>query len=639
MLADPEAGARGAPAAFSALPALDSSLVPPLDPLAMPLQSLSAKRVAPPPERDGRWRLWTLIAPALLVTMLATWLSHSLLSADGMSAVEWIGLALFAANLAWITSAAATAVAGAVILFAARKHVGPERPFRTHSRTAIVFPIRNEHPGRVMGGAQAVHDSLARAEADEAFEIFFLSDTTDAALAREEEAAFRRLRQSRPDARMFYRRRTANHGRKAGNVADFVRNWGGRYDYMVVFDADSLMSHRALTQLVQRMDDSPRTALIQTLPSIVNAQTLFARSQQFAMRTYGQIFGAGLAWWSGGAGNFWGHNAIIRTRAFADNAGLPVLPGAAPLGGPIMSHDFVEAALLRRAGWRVEIAPDVTGSFEECPPTLADMEQRDRRWAQGNLQHLGLIGAKGFDPVSRTHIMAGVMGYLSAPLWLTLIVASVAFAWMGGPVVEDAERPVGGAMLLVITTLIVFSPKILALILWAAGRLPGWPQQPRFVAGVMLETAMSAATAPIMMVSQTVAVVSTLMGRDAGWRSQKRDMGCDAGSRRDGGRYNLHLGIGLALGAVVIAHDIGMAAWTAPVALSLIFAGPISGLLSRTPRRRSLLWRMMATPEDVTPPKVVRAALRAGMTMGIADAPQTPARPREPVVVAAVAEG
>jgi membrane glycosyltransferase len=233
MLADREAGARGAPAILSAPvhPALDSnlvlaSLVPAHDPLAMPQQNLSAPRVAPLPERDGRWRLWTLVVPALMVTMLAASQSYALLSADGMSVLEWIGLALFAANLAWITSAAATAVAGVVILLVARKRAAAERPFRTRSRTAIVFPIRNEHPGRVMGGAQAVHDSLARADADEAFEIFFLSDTTDAELAREEEAAFRRLRQSRPDARMFYRRRTANHGRKAGNVADFVRNWG-----------------------------------------------------------------------------------------------------------------------------------------------------------------------------------------------------------------------------------------------------------------------------------------------------------------------------------------------------------------------------------------------------------------------------
>src|SRR5690606_39026581 len=170
--------------------------------------------------------------------------------------------------------------------------------------------------------------------------------------------------------------------------------------------------------------------LIQTVPSLVNAQTLMARSQQFAMRAYGQIFGTGLAWWSGGAGNFWGHNAIIRVAAFAAHAGLPELPGKGPLGGHILSHDFVEAALLRRAGWRVEIAPEIEGSYEESPPTLDDLVARDRRWAQGNLQHLKLIGARGLDPASRAHIFSGVMGYASALLWFSLILVSATLAWL-----------------------------------------------------------------------------------------------------------------------------------------------------------------------------------------------------------------
>lgn len=626
MLVDHEAGARIASAALrplanetfdagAAVPEPD--LVPPEDTLAMLHQPLSCARTAPAMETDGRWRILLLIVPALGVTGLAAFLYWRLLASDGVSGVEWAGLALFTANLAWISTAAATAVAGAVLLLM-RKHAPPVRgAFKTTSRTAIVFPIRNEHSGRVMAGAQAVHDALARAGADAAFEFFFLSDTGDAEIAREEEAAFRRLRGSRPRGTMFYRRRSANHGRKAGNIADFVSRWGGRYDYMVVFDADSLMSAEALTELVRRMDASPRTALIQTLPAIVNAQTLFARSQQFAMRAYGQIFGAGLSWWSGGAGNFWGHNAIIRVRAFAEHAGLPVLPGVAPLGGPIMSHDFVEAALLRRAGWRVEIAPEISGSFEECPPSLADMEQRDRRWAQGNMQHLSLLGARGFDPVSRVHIVAGVMGYLSAPLWFALIAASVAFAWASAPAEEGSERIEGGAALMVLTALIVFSPKLLALLLWSAGKLPGWSRHPRFVVGVMIEAVVSAATAPVMMVSQSVAVVSTLLGRDAGWGAQRRD-GCGHG---EAGRYALHLGVGLVLGLAVLAHDASHAAWSAPVALSLVFAGPLSSALSRMPRRRSLLWRVMATPEDAAPPPVVRAAMRAGMAMGQPAAP------------------
>jgi len=580
---------------------------PPESPLAMPQQRVSSARVHVRGEQDGRWRLWTLLVAALATTTLAATHAWSAMNTDGVAPLEWVGLVLLAANLAWISLAAATAVAGAAIL-ASREPGLPavSKPLATTSLTAIVFPIRNEDTSRVTAGAQAIYDALARANAATAFEIFFLSDTTDPELARVEEDAICRLRAARPEAGIFYRRRTLNHGRKAGNVSDFVRRWGGRYEYMAVFDADSLMSAEALIELVQRMDARPGTALIQTVPTIVNAQTLMARSQQFAMRAYGQIFGTGLAWWSGGAGNFWGHNAIIRVSAFAAHAGLPDLPGRGPLGGHIMSHDFVEAALLRRAGWRVEIAPEIEGSYEESPPTLEDLSARDRRWAQGNLQHLKLIGARGFDPVSRAHIFAGVMGYASALLWFSLILVSATLAWIDKP----NGAPAAGGMdisLLLLTTLIVLSPKWLALILWAMGKLPGWERQPGFLAGLFAEAIVSAITAPIMMISQAQAVIAPFLGRDAGWRPQARVAHCCASN---GNRFVPQLVAGLALCATMLVNA-GFAAWTLPVAASLLFAGPIAAGLAYAPRRRSWLWRAMATPEDLRPPAIVSSARRA----------------------------
>ena len=580
---------------------------PPESPLAMPQQRVSSARVHVRGEQDGRWRLWTLLVAALATTTLAATHAWSAMNTDGVAPLEWVGLVLLAANLAWISLAAATAVAGAAIL-ASREPGLPavSKPLATTSLTAIVFPIRNEDTSRVTAGAQAIYDALARANAATAFEIFFLSDTTDPELARVEEDAICRLRAARPEAGIFYRRRTLNHGRKAGNVSDFVRRWGGRYEYMAVFDADSLMSAEALIELVQRMDARPGTALIQTVPTIVNAQTLMARSQQFAMRAYGQIFGTGLAWWSGGAGNFWGHNAIIRVSAFAAHAGLPDLPGRGPLGGHIMSHDFVEAALLRRAGWRVEIAPEIEGSYEESPPTLEDLSARDRRWAQGNLQHLKLIGARGFDPVSRAHIFAGVMGYASALLWFSLILVSATLAWIDKP----NGAPAAGGMdisLLLLTTLIVLSPKWLALILWAMGKLPGWERQPGFLAGLFAEAIVSAITAPIMMISQAQAVIAPFLGRDAGWRPQARVAIAGASN---GNRFVPQLVAGLALCATMLVNA-GFAAWTLPVAASLLFAGLIAAGLAYAPRRRSWLWRAMATPEDLRPPAIVSSARRA----------------------------
>lgn len=594
----------------------------------MPAQPINMPRMKPVPEPDGRWRLGVIVMAASLITALAAYEMYNTLNVSGMTALEWAVLVLFCLNFAWISSASATAFAGFFTLLTARRThrmaLGHNEPAplvgALNSRTAIIVPMYNEQPAHVLGGAAATWDSLVSAGASGFFEIFFLSDTTDPEIALAEEAAFTALRTSRPDAPFFYRRRTINRHRKSGNVRDFVERWGGRYAFMVVFDADSLMSSTALIELVRRMEARPRTALIQTFPVIVNAQTIFARAQQFAMRAYGPLFGGGVAWWSGGAGNFWGHNAIIRTAAFADHAGLPTLPGKPPLGGPVLSHDFIEAALLRRAGWRVEIAPDIEGSYEESPPTMVDIAARDRRWAQGNLQHLGLLGAKGFDGISRAHITAGVMGYLSAVLWLALILAGLGLSLQGAflrpsyfgegqalmpnwPIIDDARA----FRLFLLTAAIVLSPKCLALILWAVGKLPGWTRGPQFVPGVAFETVLSALTAPVMMLNQVGAVFSTLLGHDAGWRPQVRD--------RDGfawGDLMRHYAPHMAFGAVVLGAALAISlvfgAWIAPAALSLLLAAPLSAWCARRPLTGSFLWRLQASPDDLAVPAVVTAA-------------------------------
>jgi membrane glycosyltransferase len=188
------------------------------------------------------------------------------------------------------------------------------------------------------------------------------------------------------------------------------------------------MSGETLVQLVAAMQEHPDVGLIQTLPIIVNATTLFARVQQFAGRVYGPLIAHGIAWWHGAEGNYWGHNAMIRTRAFAECAGLPELSGRKPFGGAIMSHDFVEAALIRRGGWAVHMVPAMRGSYEEVPPTLTDLAIRDRRWCQGNLQHAAVLPARGLHRISRLHLLTGIGSYITAPLWLLFILTGILIA-------------------------------------------------------------------------------------------------------------------------------------------------------------------------------------------------------------------
>src|SRR5271166_4083873 len=362
------------------------SSMPGFAPLAMPAQSF--RRFS---RRDRR----ALIAPRLAWPPILT------------------RLFVFVITFSWVTLSLTASIVGFVWLLARRGRSAP--PPRLRERTAVVMPIYNEAPSRVFGAMQAIIEDVERTGQVQSFDFFLLSDTTHANIWIAEERAFVAMRARLPHARFYYRRRRKNLSRKAGNIADFVTHWGGHYPHMVVLDADSLMTGEAIVALAAAMEADPDAGIIQSLPLIINRNTMFARLQQFAARIAGPVVGAGLNAWVGRDGNYWGHNAIIRTRAFADHCGLPDLPGKPPFGGHILSHDFVEAGLIRRAGYML---PDLAGSYEESPPSLIDLAARDRRWCQGNLQHARIIGAKGFTLATRQHLAHGIMGYLVSPLWM-----------------------------------------------------------------------------------------------------------------------------------------------------------------------------------------------------------------------------
>ena len=270
------------------------------------------------------------------------------------------------------------------------------------SRTAILFPIYNEDPHAVFTAADVMARAIAGFEL-ERVDIFILSDTQDPQLAAAEAAAYASLQPGAGPA-LYYRRRKANIRRKAGNIADFCENWGLAYDYMVVLDADSLMTANAVATMIGLMDANPRAGIIQTVPFPVGRETLFARAQQFAARLYAPLLVEGLAFWQQADSNYWGHNAIIRIAPFMEHCDLPVLPGVAPFGGEILCHDVVEAALMRRGGWEVWMLPGIDGSYEALPANLVDYAQRERRWCQGNLQHLGVVTARGLRAIGRYHL-------------------------------------------------------------------------------------------------------------------------------------------------------------------------------------------------------------------------------------------
>lgn len=611
--------------------ALDHGRMPDTSPLQMPIQSLREGRLAtrPLPSAPGgmAWRRAFIVTTAAILTILATYQIWWLLRIGGIDLLEGLLLLVFVPLFAWIVQSFSSSLAGfALVLMKrpARLGIDPKAPLPALGvRTALLMPTYNEDPERLLAGLQAIVESLQATGRGEHFDLFVLSDTRDSDIQRREVAAFERLRLAMPQTRLYYRLRDDNHERKAGNIADWVRRWGGAYPQFLILDADSLMTGDTLVRLAAAMEANDDVALVQTLPVIVNGATVFARMQEFSGRMYGPVIAHGVAWWHGAESNYWGHNALIRTAAFAAHGGLPELDGTTPFRGAVLSHDFVEAALLRRGGWALHMIPTLEGSYEEGPPTLTDMLVRDRRWCQGNLQHGGVLPARGLHWVSRWHLLIGIGHYLTAPLWAMLVLIGLAVPLQHGAFNEglspaaywmaiDDGRFLG---VFVLTMVMLFAPKILGYIATLAdarmrrGVGGAW----RGFVSLLIENVLAALMAPITMYVQSRGVAEVLAGRDSGWDAQRRDDGRQTwGDLWRNYRGTTLLGVIMGVGAWMMSP--GLALWMSPMIVGLVGSIPIVRLTSS--RRVGLALRragLFTTPEEQSPPEVLAraAALRA----------------------------
>ena len=459
------------------------------------------------------------------------------------------------------------------------------------ARTAVVMPVCNEEVGRVIEGLRVMYESVRRTGLLPECDFFLLSDSNDPNHWIEEEAAWLALTQRLgAQGRIFYRKRRGGINKKAGNLADFCRRWGGNYTYMVVLDADSLMTGEAIARLAQLMERHRQVGIIQGVPLLVNGETVLARLQQFSSRLYGTISSAGLNYWELGEANYWGHNAVIRLAPFIRHCSLPELPGDGPFGGRIMSHDYVEAALMRRAGWQVWLATGMTGNYEECPGSVIEFAQRDRRWLQGNLQHARLVGAKGFHAVNRVHFALGILAYLASPLWLAFLVVSAMIAYRFGtagvilrPVPSFAEYAHWGyhtqvVCLSLFTIGILFLPKVMAL-LDLRGRpdevaaFGGWGD---LLGGVFLETLIFTLLAPVLMLFHTKFIVLTVCRQNISWATQRRGRSGESVFAETFAAHWGHTLVGLIGWLVVAGIDPALAFWMSPILAGLICSIPLS---------------------------------------------------------------
>ena len=585
----------------------------------------------------GPWRSlqgWLASPPSRQATAPAAWqaaaahrrrlLLAALIALAGLAAVlghdaglqpAW-ALVLATVLFTWVGLGLITALMGSWVLLRGDRHAltlrQPRAPIPVAARTAIVMPICNEDVGSAFACLRATCESLAASGALSLFDVYVLSDTADPTLRAAELAAWQQLRDSlgdSPDApggRLFYRVRRHRSERKAGNVADFCRRWGRRYRYLVVLDADSTMDGDTLLGLVRLMEQHPRAGIVQTLPQPLGPATLHARAQQFGARLTGRLFALGMAYWQLGDSHYWGHNAILRVAPFMAHCRIAPLPGRGGLSGSILSHDFVEAALMCRAGYEVWLAPQLTGSWEQTPPNLIDELQRDRRWCQGNLQNARLITEPGWRGAHRSMFVTGALSYAVAPLWLALAATGLMATSASGPTPTTAAA----GWLWGLTIALLLLPRALGLAaLIGRGEQAALGGTARVLVSTVLEMALSAMQAPLRMLAHSAYVLGGLTGLRIEWRSPPRDARA-VGWVDAWQRIGVLTVLPLALAAILFARADAPPWPLLPLLLPMLLALPFavatgSERLGHAARRLGLL----SVPEELAPPRpVTRAA-------------------------------
>lgn len=528
-------------------------------------------------------------------------------AAGGWSPADIVIFICFLFGAPWIVMGFWNAAIGLWLLHGARNgvlaaaphlaEVDPAAPIR--SRTAILMTLRNEDAERALSRLAATKRSLDAAGGGDRFSVFVLSDSDDPAVIEAEAAAFTRHRAALgPGAR--YRRRERNTGFKAGNIRDFLVTEGAGYDFFLPLDSDSAMSGDAILSLTRMIEAHPRIGILQSLVVGAPATSAFARIFQFGMRAGMRSFTLGAAWWHGDCGPYWGHNAMVRIAPFQADCGLPVLPGEGPLSGHILSHDQVEAALMRRAGYEARVLPVESASFEDNPPTLLEFIRRDLRWCHGNMQYWRLLGLRGLKPMSRFQLFAAIMMYFAAPAWMLMTVAAVFKIYEQD--YGDVDFAFAISMFFVIFAVSLF-PKVAGWldIALRPGGAAAYGGRLRFFAGAVVETLFSILLAPAVAFRVTLFMAGLVFGGRVGWAGQQRDA-----HRLSWGTAARALWpqtvFGFALATMVALNAPSALPWAAPVLAGLCLSIPFATLTSH-PRlgRWAARARLCATPEEFTP--------------------------------------
>ena len=561
------------------------------------IQMTSSKQKTPTSMPFKTIRVLLFAIAAIGISGYGISIMFEILSSNGMTLLEYALLVLFSITFAWIVTAFCSGTIGFVLQLLridplTLKRIKPitfDSEALAQQKTAIVMPIYNEDTHRVIAGFEVSLQSLKETGELDNFDFYLLSDTQDPEIATNELNAWHALCERLGDTakQVFYRRREDNKNRKVGNLTEFCERWGSNYDHMIVLDADSVMTGKCMLELTTSMLNNPQAGLIQTIPIPVRQDTFFGRFLQFASVLYSPMLATGSAFWQTDKANYWGHNAIIRVDAFITCCGLPTLEGKAPFGGEILSHDFVEASLLHSAGWDVLLISDIEGSYEEVPSNILDYAVRDRRWVQGNIQHLGLLSSSKLKLMSKFHFLLGATAYISSLIWLSMLALSTIDAvtralnsdvyfnrvYQLFPTWQIAKTDLIDS-LLYLTIIILLLPKLMGVIVTLVHRNKRFGGSIRLILGSLIETVFAIIVAPLMMVFHAYFVICVFLGKKVKWDAQPRE----------GRMVPWKEAFGYTLFSTIVAIAWGSTAyyftpvffwWLSPILLGLILAAPI----------------------------------------------------------------
>lgn len=494
------------------------------------------------------------------------------------------------------------------------RQIIPNTPPAELPAVAIVMPVYNEEVSRIFLGLKIMYESLQKTGWGEGFDFFILSDTSDLnGWIAEEKAWFELCRQVSAFGRIFYRKRRVQLHNKSGNIADFCRRWGANYRYMIVLDADSVMTGASFVQLTRLMEENLKVGIIQTSPRPILGQSLFQRIEQFASCVYRPVFAAGANFWQLGDATFWGHNAIVRLKPFMQYCAMPELPEVGPLGKRVLSHDTIEAALIRRAGYQVWQAYDLEGSYEESPPHLLASLQRDRRWCHGNLQHLWFLFERRLKAVSRFNILNGIMAYGSSPLWLLSLILGVLLTMnqdhgaTGAPTRMFRSGLVSGILYAYIMCLLLL-PKVLGatILMKSCEKLKLCGGVIKVALSVVAETIHSMLMAPVLMLFYTRFVLASFSGTEVRWGRQIRSDAQGPSWTAWIATHATNLVLVLIATAMTAWLRPSLLLWLVPVLAGPILAVPVSRITASTSlgmKAKMKGWFLI--PEEGAPPAEV----------------------------------